>query len=143
MEVNRNVAMKLWQDLYGDSLWAQDCFGTWMYRDDYGSYDHPRNNRPHGTGKYFVYGWDVDHILPIKEFGGDEDKASFWNNLEPLHHTNNLAKADKTSFEIGGRFYEIVKCQICSSHNLKGYGIQDASTKERIDWMYITNSYYQ
>lgn len=143
MKVDQNIALKLWHDIYGDELWAQDCFGTWMYRDDYGDHEKTRNNRPGGTGKYFYYGWDVDHIRPIAQFGGDEAKATFWNNLEPLHYMNNQAKADKTAFEIGDRRYSIVKCDICAAHQLLGYGIEDAETKKRVDWKYVLNAYYQ
>lgn len=141
MSDKRELALKLWKDIYGNSMWAQDCFGTWMYRDDYGVYDKKRNNRPGGTGNYYVYGWDIDHIMPINSFE-NESKATFLNNLEPLQHSNNLAKSDQTSFEIGDEDYQVVICEICKRHNRKGYGIKNVKTGRRVDWKYTKNLFY-
>ena len=142
MTINREVAMKLWRDIFGDKLWAQDCFGTWMYRDDYGNHEKTRNNRPGGNGKTYYYGWDVDHIMPRSNFKNESD-ADFFNNLEPLHFLNNQKKADKTSFEINGLNYSVVECEICRKNGLKGYGIKNISSNIRVDWKYSFNLYYR
>ena len=126
MTVDRDLAMKLWRDVYGNVLWATDCFGTYIYRDDYGEYEKKRL-RPNGTGKYFNYGWDVDHIRP-KDSYSNENNATFMNNLQPLHHNNNLEKSNGyPTFTIDGKRYNIV------SDGHGGYGITD-STGKRIDW---------
>ena len=141
MTVNKELALKIWKDVFGNKLWAQDCFGTWMYRDDYGVYDIKRNNRPGGTGNYYVYGWDLDHIKPIASFNS-ENEATFFNNLEPMQHSNNLTKSDKTSFEIGREDYQVIRCEICKAHNRRGYGIKNVSTGKRVDWKYTKNLFY-
>jgi len=141
MTIDRSVAMKLWKDIFGDAMWAQDCFGTWMYRDDYGVFDKARTNRPGGTGKAYVYGWEIDHIMPISKFK-DSANANYFNNLEPLHFINNRKKADNTSFEINGISYSVVKCDICSKHGTEGYGIVNNSKNKRVDWKYTKNLYY-
>ena len=141
MEITREIAFKLWSDIYGNNLWAQDCFGTWMYRDDYGDYNKTRNNRPGGTGNAYHYGWDVDHIKPKKEFE-DEKQATFFNNLEPLHRSNNLAKGDGMNFVINGINYQVVKCSICGHNQRRGYGIKNMKTGERVDWKYTKNLFY-
>ena len=140
MTVSREIAMKLWTDVFGNVLWAVDCFGTWIYRDDYGKTDIFRK-RPGGTGKEYNYGWSVDHIMPVSKFA-NESEATFWNNLEPMHHSNNLAKGEKTSFILNGNNYQVVRCEICKRHGQLGYGIKSVELGKRIDWKYAKNSYY-
>ena len=126
MTIDKDLAMKLWGDVYGNVLWATDCFGTYIYRDDYGDYDKKRL-RPNGTGKYFNYGWDVDHIKPKAAFS-NENNATFMNNLQPLHHSNNLEKSDGyPTFTVKNQPYRIV------SDNHGGYGIID-KYGHRVDW---------
>ncbi len=141
MSIANNLAMKLWDDVYGSKMWAQDCFGTWIYRDDHGVYDKERV-RPDGDGKRHVYGWDVDHIRPKADFSSPND-ADFWNNYEPMHRQNNEMKSDNfPHFELGNRKYKVIKCDICSNHSLQGYGIIDIQTNKRIDWKGTQNQYY-
>jgi hypothetical protein len=143
MEVTKDIALKLWKDVFGDNLWAQDCFGTWMHRDDYGNYDKTRNNRPNGTGNSFVYGWDVDHIRPKSSFK-DEKDSNFFNNFEPMQHSNNLKKSDGyPNFKIDDTEFKVVECEICKKNNLQGYGILRVSTNKRIDLKFIQNSFYK
>ena len=142
MTVDKEVAMKLWQDIFGNQLWAQDCFGTWMYREDYGKRDVLRNNRPNGTGKSFNYGWAVDHIMPKSQFPNEKD-ADFFNNFEPMHFLNNEKKSDKISFEINGAHYQVVKCEICQKYGLRGYGIKNIESNLRVDWKFTQNMYYR
>lgn len=92
MTIDKNLAMKLWYDIYGNTDWANDCFGTHIYKYDYGVYDKERI-RPNGTGKRYNYGWDIDHIRPKSSYN-NENEASFYNNLQPLHHSNNIEKSD-------------------------------------------------
>lgn len=137
----RELAMKLWKDIFGNELWAQDCFGTWMYRDDYGDHEKTRNDRPEGTGKYYSYGWDIDHIRPQSDFAKD-DNSDFLNNFEPMQYINNARKSDNLTFEINGVRYQVITCSICNSHGKKGYGIKRMSDGRRVDWKGVQNKYY-
>ncbi|HOI85727.1 MAG TPA: hypothetical protein PLP48_06565 [Acholeplasmataceae bacterium] len=143
MSIANDLARKLWNDIYGaNTLWASDCFGTWIYRDDHGDYETQRV-RPNGTGIAYNYGWDVDHIRPKADFNNPND-ADFWNNYEPMHRQNNESKTDNFPyFEVKKRQYLVVKCNICSSHNLQGYGIIDVQTNQRVDWKGKKNQYYK
>lgn len=142
MSVDRNTAMRLWQDVFGSNIWGQDCFGSWMYRDDYGDKDKLRVG-PSGLGRPYNYGWDVDHIRPISDFN-IEQAAHFMNNYEPMHHTNNARKSNfYPHFAIGRERYMIVKCSICNAHEVPGYGIIKISSDTRVDWKGVKNKYYQ
>ncbi len=139
--MEKEKALEIWDSIFGAKKWATDCFGTWMYRDDYGETDKKRNNRPDGTGKYYSYGWEIDHIKPKSKFGEESD-ADLMNNFEPLHWENNRSKADGfPTFMIDNNRYKVVKCEICSMHNLEGYGIVNSEGK-RIDWKGVTSRYY-
>ena len=139
--MTREEALKIWEDIYGREKWAQDCFGTWMYKDDYGDYDKYRI-RPNGTGQKYQYGWEIDHIRPRSDFK-IETEADFLNNYEPVHYMNNRKKSDEKRFSIRNKQYRIVECDICKKNGVKGYGIENTETKERVDWKYVQNAYYE
>ena len=139
--MKKSDAMKIWEDVFGGALWAQDCFGTWMYKHDYGDTEKYRK-RPGGSGKAYNYGWEIDHIMPRSSFD-KEDNADNYNNYEPMHYVNNREKADKKEFVIRNHHYKIVSCDICKSNGKKGYGILDKDLNERVDWKYIRRSYYE
>ena len=126
MTVDKELAMKLWNDVYGSVRFAQDCFGTWMCRDAYSN--EVVSMRDHlGGSKYYDYSWNVDHIRPKASYSNEND-ADDMNNLEPMHRQNNLAKSDNyPHFEISDKKYQVVR-------NAKGgYGIVNSSGI-RIDW---------
>lgn len=29
--MEKEFALKIWESIYGDRLWAADCFGTWLF----------------------------------------------------------------------------------------------------------------
>lgn len=141
MTIDRNTAMKLWNDVFGNQLWASDCFGIYIYRDDYGDYDKKRLS-PSGSGKSFNYGWDIDHIRPKSDYVNQND-ADFWNNFEPMHHSNNQEKYDNyPQFTIGSTQYKVVNCDVCQSYGVKGYGIVNVSTQQRVDWKGVQRRCY-
>ena len=55
-------------------VWRKDQCGAWIDRNQYGN----RNSQ---------YGWEIDHIKPESEGGGDE-----LSNLRPLQWENNASK---------------------------------------------------
>ncbi len=59
-----------------DPVWRKDACGAWIKRDLYGNHDS-------------THGWDVDHIVPESDEGGDE-----LSNLQPLQWENNISKGD-------------------------------------------------
>lgn len=56
------------------NVWRNDQCGAWIGRSYYGN----RNSQ---------YGWEIDHITPVSEGGGDE-----LYNLRPLQWGNNVSK---------------------------------------------------
>ncbi len=60
---------------YNPDLYRKDVCGAWIMYSEY--------------GKTSVFGWEIDHIYP-KSKGGDENLI----NLRPMHHRNNVSKAD-------------------------------------------------
>ena len=54
--------------------WRTDQCGAWIARNQYGNRNSP-------------YGWEIDHIKPESEGGGDE-----LSNLRPLQWENNASK---------------------------------------------------
>lgn len=138
--MEKELALKIWNSVFGkNTIWAQDCFGTWIYRDDYGDVKTTRV-RSNNT-REFSYGWEVDHIKPKSSFKNESD-ADFFNNYEIMHWENNRTKADSTSFEIGDEKYEVIVCDICSNNGKKGYGIRNKSSLKRVDWKGKTNNYF-
>ena len=126
MTIDKETAIKLWNDVFGNVRFAQDCFGTWMCRDAYSNECVSMKDRL-GSDKKYDYSWNVDHIRPKASFPNESD-ADFWNNLEPMHRQNNLAKSDNyPSFSIDGENYSVVR------NGYYGYGIVNSSGK-RIDW---------
>ena len=118
--MEREKALELWKTMFGDEIWRRDCFGTWMYRDDYGDTEKERI-RPGNTKKY-KYGWEVDHIRPKSDFGENAD-PDLYNNYEIMHWDNNRTKADNyPHFEINGQKYTVVKCKICSDPGTDSQG---------------------
>jgi hypothetical protein len=61
---------------YNSSEFRQDECTAWMKRDEYGN----RNSK---------LGWEVDHITPVSNGGGEN-----LSNLRPLQWENNVSKSD-------------------------------------------------
>ncbi len=68
---------------YPDTQWRWDTCGQVMQWSQYG-------NRNSDTG------WEIDHINPVANGGGDEI-----GNLQPLNWKNNAAKGDILNWKCG------------------------------------------
>ena len=126
MAIDKDLAMKLWDDIYPNKRFVRDCFGTWMCREAYSN--EAVTMRDHfGSSKYYDYSWNVDHIRPKSTFNSERE-ADDLNNLEPIHRQNNLAKSDDyPHFEVNNKNYRVVR------NPYGGYGIVD-SYGNRVDW---------
>jgi len=79
MSFSDETVQKVWEkgtpDSYNDpNVFRKDECGAWIHRAAYGK----RESR---------FGWEIDHIKPESEGGGDE-----LSNLRPLHWENNASK---------------------------------------------------
>lgn len=126
MTIDKDLAMKLWKDIFGNVRYAQDCFGTWMCRDAYSN--EAVSMKDHlGGSKYYDYSWNVDHIRPKASYS-NENEADDLNNFEPMHRQNNLQKSDNfPHFVVNDKQYHVVR------NDNGGYGITDSKGR-RVDW---------
>jgi len=79
MSFSENTIQKVWDKgvvVPGNdcNVWRKDRCGAWIGRSYYGN----RNSQ---------YGWEIDHITPESENGGDE-----LSNLRPLQWKNNAVR---------------------------------------------------
>lgn len=122
MAIDENMLKKLWIKRNGNSPWARDCYGVWIYY-----YDHGRDCKKRTTpdGRLEDCGWEIDHIFPEAK-GGSDNEA----NLEFVYHVYNEAKSDKMVYELpNGKIYEVRKRPYKS-----GYGIYSRTSGRFIDW---------
>jgi 5-methylcytosine-specific restriction endonuclease McrA len=66
---------------YSQDIWRWDKCGKVMKYSDHGNRDSK-------------YGWEIDHINPVSNSGTDD-----LSNLQPLHWSNNMDKADKLDWK--------------------------------------------
>lgn len=79
MSFTQETIQKVWEkgafvQSNDPKIWRKDQCGAWITRNQYGN----RNSQ---------YGWEIDHITPESEGGGDE-----LSNLRPLQWQNNASK---------------------------------------------------
>ena len=133
MSVDKKDAILIWDTAFGNTLWAKDCFGYWIYKHDYG--DKETTRIPKGKSKAENCGWNIDHIKPLAEEGKDH-----LNNYEPMWwKANQQYKADKMTFTIDDITYQVIRCNICKSNNVYGYGIKIIDSGVRVDWKHKRN----
>lgn len=126
MKISKATALRLWDERYGNTLWAEDFDGGLMHRDAY-------NNREVSAVRTFgnqyalstqlilrvsddqkIYcGWNLHHILP-KANGGTNAK----DNLICANIITNDAAEDKTTFWIDDRNYQVQRNEQTGLHEI-------------------------
>ena len=92
MELNKEAALKLWNERYGKQTQTKKDFaGRTMSKGLFGRTDSKS-------------GWTLDHRQP-KSLGGTNKKC----NIEIVNHVTNTEKADKTTFEANGKMFQVQK----------------------------------
>jgi len=79
MRLSEDIIQQVWEKgsvvaNNDPNVWRKDECGAWIGRSYYGNRDSQ-------------YGWEIDHIKPESEGGGDE-----LSNLRPLQWENNASK---------------------------------------------------
>lgn len=98
MQINRENALRLWQECYGYACIARDFHGNLMHRDAYG-----RPGVRVFDGERFVRaGWNIHHILPLACGGTNERHNLMCTNID----TNEMA-GDKTTYWIDDCLYQV------------------------------------
>jgi 5-methylcytosine-specific restriction endonuclease McrA len=76
MELGRDTAMKIWERDYSGETSAKDFKGRLMLKSAYGD-------------EASDYGWDIDHIMPKAQGGGNE-----MSNLRAANIKSNREKGN-------------------------------------------------
>lgn len=100
MTITREFAMKLWQEHYGNAIYAVDFDGGLMYRNAYGNAEYYEWR--HGRKVYC--GWNIHHIHPIAR-GGKTKK----NNLICTNIITNQGAGDKITYWLDNGLYQVRK----------------------------------
>ena len=60
-------------------------------------YNHPQTGEPMTFENYGLYGWHLDHIIPISSAKSEADirKLSHYSNIQPLWAEDNLKKSSR------------------------------------------------
>lgn len=127
MVIDKELAMKVWEAIFGDKEVAVDCFGAYI-RKDYFS-DKPVLLASEKNGKTYDYSWTLSYIRPLSSFD-DPKKGDILNNLEPMNRLFALEKEESgyPAFTVHGESFKVVRCL-----GYDGYGIVDKNNI-RVDW---------
>ena len=86
-----------WTEQQKKAVWTKgatiDGYDSNIYRRD--KCGHAMQYSEHGN-RNSNYGWEIDHINPVANGGGDEI-----NNLQPLFWDNNAKKGDNLNWRCG------------------------------------------
>jgi hypothetical protein len=94
---NTNKEGNEWSESQKKVVWIKasqiDGFDSDKWRRD--KCGHAISYFEHGN-RNSIYGWEIDHINPVANNGGDEI-----NNLQPLYWESNLKKSDSLNWRCG------------------------------------------
>lgn len=93
MKINKQNAMRLWRERYGDINDICDYAGRPMFFLDYNDRDSK-------------CGWNIDHILPQNRNGTDDEENLIICNIQ-----TNDEKANKTTFEANQKKFQVKKVE--------------------------------
>lgn len=92
MDINRENALKLWDERYGKSTQkAEDFAGREMHKGLFGVTESDK-------------GWNIDHRMP-QSLGGSDSKC----NMEIVNWITNQEKGDKITFSANGKTFQVQK----------------------------------
>ena len=98
MKINKENAMRLWDEYYGNRWYAEDFHGNLMFKNAYG-----KQNCVWMTPFGLIWcGWNLHHVLP-KKCGGTNAKG----NLICTAISTNDAAYDKIAFWIDNCLYQV------------------------------------
>lgn len=108
MEINRENAMRFWEECYGNKLYAEDFHGNPMHKHAYG------DKRAAIVSFGIKYcGWNIHHILPLA-LGGTNAKS----NLLCTNIKTNEEAADKITFWIDDSCYQVKRIRGTNRHEI-------------------------
>jgi hypothetical protein len=81
---------QFWEEELGNRNEFHDFSGRLVRKNEYGVRSE--------------YGWTIDHILPLAMNGSDRRE-----NAQITHFKTNEEKADKNTFEVNGKFFQVKK----------------------------------
>lgn len=100
MKICRANAFRLWNENFGDAMYAEDFHGNLMYKEGYGNNEYCVIYQ----GKRIYCGWNIHHILPISNGGTNERHNLICTNI----YTNREAE-DKITYWIDDCLYQVQK----------------------------------
>lgn len=109
MKINKSNALRLWEEMYGNKIFAEDFHGNLMCKDGYGN----RNFYVYNYGQKIYCGWNIHHILPLA-CGGTNAK----NNLVCTNIATNEEADDKITFWIDDALYQVKRIQGTREHRI-------------------------
>lgn len=109
MKITRNLAMRLWDQCFGNAKYGTDFHGNLMCRDAY------------GDTKYFIVyhgeriycGWNIHHILPTT-LGGTNSVS----NLVCTNIATNAAAENKITYWIDDCLYQVKRIRGTSDYKI-------------------------
>lgn len=112
MDINRENALKLWDERYGKSTQkAEDFAGREMHKGLFGVAESDK-------------GWNIDHRMP-QSLGGSDSKC----NMEIVNRVTNQEKGDKITFLANGKTFQVQKDSSAGSTCYKIVELQQKSNE--------------
>lgn len=105
MKICKETAMRLWEEHFGSTRFAEDFHGNLMCKDGYGDpafFIYEQNGVFINYSRKIYCGWNIHHIMPVA-LGGTNEKR----NLLCTNIATNAAAEDKITFWIDDTLYQV------------------------------------